>query len=200
MARIRPSRSRPGCRWQPSLVVALRGKPLSANSRASAPPTPPNSEVCAPGATGHLRWARENTAAECSRARALADPPDGSPVAVVVLQDQRLGTCSKKPDRAENSFPRRGMPSTKAGGRLFSRLSGAAVIPNRRAKLLRARTKRPWVSGWRLGVSGQSQSKLMRPPGGRQPFGLLSNGLKQFEAELGIGPANSLPVGSHLRR
>jgi len=116
--------SRPGWPLAQAWVVASAG-PLSATARPA--PHLPHTRVCARCNWPPSGCARENTAGRVQRARALADPPDGSPVACRrSARTSVWDVLAKSPDRAnETSFQRREMPSTRQGERPIQPLSGA---------------------------------------------------------------------------
>jgi len=79
--------------WSSLSAGPLRQQP------ASAPPYPTNSEL-RQVQLATFGCARENTAAECSRARALADPLMDHPLLSSFCKDSVWDVLQKSPDRA----------------------------------------------------------------------------------------------------
>ena len=99
-----------------SLVVALGG---TASATARQRPTYPTNSELRQVQLATFGCARENTAAECSRARALADPLMDHPLLSSFCKDSVWDVLQKAQTGPENSFQRRDAID-QAGERLFS--------------------------------------------------------------------------------
>jgi len=151
-----PFRSPPGCALAQGLVVALGG-PL--RNSPPAPHLPTNSEL-RQVQLATFGCARENTAAECSRAQGSGRSADGSnrPLLSSFCKDSVWDVLSKSPDRALKTASNAVMPSTKAGETGYSAVVRRASDPKpAAAKLLRGRGRKRLGSG---GDRGRSQSAV----------------------------------------